>query len=230
MKNFIKVLVMSVSLLISCGDDDGSPASTVGGGGSDLVASAGYTLTFETTFTEETYPTDYPDNATFGPIIAIVHTPEVTVYQNGQLASDGLRAYAEDGDVGALASFLTAELGEEGDSLFSITTEAASSAVSTTTINVTATPTRTRITFLAKLNPSPDWFVGISSFDITDGINLIELEEFDLVPIDAGTDAGTTYNADNEVESSPIANYEGAPFGQGPFFPNPATLTIERNN
>jgi hypothetical protein len=231
MKNIFKAIFVIAIVLTSCEDDDGSPTTSgVTGGGSELVASAGYTLTFGTTFSEETYPMDYPANATFGPIVAIMHAPEVTIFQSGQLASDGLKAYAEDGDVGALAAFLTADLGEEGDALFSITTETASSAVSTTTINVTATPSRTRITFLAKLNPSPDWFVGVSSFDVTDGNNLIEFADFDLVPIDAGTDAGNTYNADNEVESLPIANYEGAPFGQGPFFPNPATLTIERNN
>ena len=230
MKNIFKILFVSVFVFTSCGDDEVSPPTTGGGGGPDLAASAGYTLTFETTFDEETYPIDYPSNATFGPIVAIVHSPEVTIYQNGQLASEGLKAYAEDGDVGALAAFLTSDLGEEGDALFSITTATASGAVSSTTINVTGTPTRTRITFLAKLNPSPDWFMGVSSFDIIDGNSLVELAEFNLTPIDAGTDAGNTYSAENEVESVPIANYEGSPFGQGPFFPNPGTLTIERNN
>jgi hypothetical protein len=234
MKTICKALFISAFVLMSCGgDDEGSP-STGGGGGDDFLsdanASADYSLTFETIFTEDMFPTDYPANASFGPIVAITHAPDLSVYQLGQLASDGLKAYAEDGDVNALATFLSAEAGPDNEGSFSITTAPAVGPSTTSTIDVTVTPTRTRITFLAKLNPSPDWFVGFSSFDIVDGTNLVDEETFTLQPLDAGTAGGDTYEAPAEVENANVATYQGSPFGAGPFASNIAVITVSRDN
>lgn len=233
MKNIFKALFVSAFVLMSCGDDDdGSPAT--GGGGDDLFsdanASADYTLTFETIFTEDQFPTDYPDNASFGPLVVITHAPEVSVYELGQAASDGLQAYAEDGDVNALATFISTELGEENEGSFSITTAPAIGPSAITPIDVTVTPSRTRITFLAKLNPSPDWFVGLSSYDIVDGNELVDQATFNLQVIDAGTAGGDTYEAPPEVESANVMTYQGSPFGDGPFVSSVAMLTVNRNN
>lgn len=233
MKNIFTALFVSAFVLMSCGgDDDGSP--TTGGGGddpfSDANASADYSLTFETIFTEDQFPTDYPANASFGPLVAITHAPEVSVFELGQAASEGLKAYAEDGDVNALATFISTEVGTDNEGSFSITTAPAIGPSTSTNIDVTVTPTRTRITFLAKLNPSPDWFVGVSSFDIVDGNSLVDEETFTLQPLDAGTAGGDTYEAPAEVENANVSVYQGSPFGEGPFASNLAVITITRDN
>ncbi len=218
MKNIFKTLFLSVFLVTSCGsDDDGSPSG--GGGGTDIFANtnASYTLDFESTFSEDMYPVDYPDNPTFGTVLVITHGPEISVFEMGQLATEGLQAYAEDGDVDGLASFLNQEAGMENEGSFSITTIPAIGPVASASIDVTITPTRSRITFLAKLNPSPDWFVGVSSFDVIDGNELIDEATFVLRPIDAGTAAGNTYEAMDMPESVNISTYVGLPFADGPF-------------
>jgi hypothetical protein len=232
MKNvFLKVLFVSALVFGSCeSDDDGSPTVS-GGGGDDFfdTASADYSLNFQTLFTEESFPTDYPDNPTFGTIVAITHTPEISVYQIGQLASEGLQAYAEDGDVNALAAFISADIGEENEGAFSIVTATSIGPNTSTTMDVSITPSRTRITFLAKLNPSPDWFVGLSSFDVIEGDDLVDDVTFNLGAIDAGTAAGNTYNAPDETETANVSAYQGSPFGDGPFSSNLATITITRD-
>lgn len=230
MKNIIKVLFICAFVLVSCGDDDGSPMSVGGGNGLFVNPSADYSLTFETNFTESEFPIDYPDNASFGPIVVITHAPDVSVFQIGQTASEGLQAYAENGDVDALATFINMEVGEEGEGSFAVATTQGIGPSSTTTIDVAVTPTRTRITFLAKLNPSPDWFVGFSSFDIIDGTELVDQATFTLQPIDAGTAGGNTYEAPAEAENSNIAIYLGAPFGDGPFAANLGRITLNRDN
>lgn len=232
MKNvFFKILCLSAFIFYGCGgDDDGSPMVS-GGGGDDFfdTASADYSLNFQTMFTEESFPTDYPSNPTFGTIVAITHAPEVSVYAIGSAASAGLKVYAEDGDVNALASFISDAVGEENEGSFAIVTSPSIEASASTNIDLTVTPSRSRITFLAKLNPSPDWFVGVSSFNVINGNELINEETFNLAPLDAGTASGDTYNAPDGDESANVSLYQGSPFGDGPFSSNLATLTITRN-
>ncbi len=231
MKNIFKALFVSAILMVGCGDDEGSPMSGGGGGGDDgvIAASADYSLTLEMNFTEDLFPTDYPANPSFGPIVIITHAPSVSVFALGQLASEGFEAYAEEGDVGALGAFISTELGEEGDGLFAISTNTAVGPESFTNLSATVTPSRTRITVLARINPSPDWFVGVNSFDVIDGQELVDEAIFSLTPIDAGTDAGMTYNAEDAEDNLPIANYQDLPFGEG-VFPSLGTLTFSRTN
>lgn len=230
MKNIFKALFLSAFLVVGCGDDDDGSPQTGGGSGGDVVPpSADYTLTFETNFTADTHPTDYPDNASFGPIVVITHAPEVSVFQLGQLASAGLESYVEDGDVGALGSFISTELGEEGDGQFAISSVSAVGPETTTTLSATITPTRTRITVLARISPSPDWFVGVNSFDVVDGEVLVETALINLVPLDAGTDGGTTYLSEDIMESNAISVFQGLPFGEG-IFPTLGSLEITREN
>ncbi|GGG37988.1 hypothetical protein GCM10011344_43540 [Dokdonia pacifica] len=221
-----------LSFFISCGsDDDGGPD---GGGTPDgglPEASATYSLDFTTNFTQANNPQDYPANASFGTIIAIAHAPEVSVYSLGQIASDGMALYAQSGDVDGLAAFISTSLGEEGDGLFSITTAGMVGPESSASTSVSVTPTRTRITFLARLNPSPDWFLGVSSFNIVDGETLIDLEEIELRPIDAGVVLGDTYEANDGSENAAVSLYDGAPFGNGDPLSEPiGNLVIERTN
>ena len=139
--------------------------------------------------------------------------------------------YAESGDVDGLSAFISNSLGEEGDGLFSLSTAGMIGAEASTTTSVSVTPARTRITFLARLNPSPDWFLGVSSFNVVVGDQLIDLEEIELRPIDAGVILGDTYEANDGAENAAIGIIDGAPFGNG----NPLTepignLVIERVN
>lgn len=221
-----------LSFFISCAsDDDGGPADEdpmdpdLGG------VAATYNLELTTSFTEIENPQDYPTNASFGTIVAIVHAPEISVYRLGQVASDGMALYAESGDVEGLAAFIGASLGQNTDGLFSITTGGTVGAESSVTTSVSVTPVRSRITYLARLNPSPDWFIGVSSFDVVDGNTLIDMAELPLRPIDAGVVLGDTYEANGGSEDTAINIYDGTPFGNGNATPQPiATLTIEKMN
>lgn len=226
-------MAFALLLFVACSsDDDGTPT---GGGGDDdggITPTATYELTFTPAFTEENFPTDYPSNPTFGPILAIAHPADVSVFRLGQVASEAFKAYAEDGDADALASALTQ--GTEGMEV--TTTIVAGGSTGATTADVTSinvTPTNTRITFLAKLNPSPDWFVGVDAFNVvaSDGISLIESEQISLPAIDAGTDAGATYTSDNDpVTGQTISVINDAPFGSGGFTPALGSLSIRRTN
>lgn len=237
MNNLFKITcLLALSFFVSCGSDDGGPTTTGGGGDDDgglPVPAATYDLNFTSNFTEENNPQDYPTGATFGTIVAITHAPEVSVFSLGQAASDGMALYAESGDVEGLAAFISTSLGEEGDGLFSISTGGNINAEASTTLSVTVTPARTRITFLARLNPSPDWFVGVSSFNVVDatGEALIDMAQLELRPLDAGVILGSTYEANDGAENAGISVYDEAPFGNGNALSEPiGNLVIERTN
>ena len=216
-------------VILSCGsDDDGSPTTTPVDPEQPITAA--YTATITTEFSEENFPQDYPSGASFGTIVAITHEPGLSVYQLGQIASEGFEAYVEDGDVAALGAFISSLVGEENEGSFSIQSAGSVSAVGSETFNLSFTPTRTRVTIIANLNPSPDWFVGVSSFDITDGNSLIENEIIGLQPIDAGTSSGDTYDAPDETENAVISTINGAPFSSGGFTPEIGQVEISRVN
>jgi hypothetical protein len=225
--------VFALVLFISCGsDDDGSPA--VGGGDDDEspTASATYEVTFTPNFTADTHPTDYPSNAMFGPILAIAHAPDVSVFRLGQAASAAFKGFAEDGDADALATALTT--GVDGMEVTTMIFSGGSTGpTSADALSVNVTPTNTRITFVARLSPSPDWFVGVDSFNVvgSDGISLVDSEEFSLSALDAGTDSGPTYDSPNDpTTGGTIRVINDAPFGTGGLTSALGTVKFERSN
>lgn len=55
---------------------------------------------------------------------------------------------------------------------------------------------------MVKLVPSPDWFVGLSSFDLCERRKWKSYIKVDLYPMDAGTDRGLTFTSP-DWESEP---------------------------
>lgn len=54
-----------------------------------------------------------------------------------------------------------------------------------------------QVSFVVRIVPSPDWFVGVDSLDLCDGDRWREQVEVDLYPYDAGTDSGFTFSSPN---------------------------------
>ena len=213
MKNYFKLFTLVLSIgIFNCSSSDDSGSNGVGDGGG-LDPQATYRITFTTNFTETTHPTDYPDNASFGKVFIAAHSPGSSIFNIGSVASDGLKLYAEDGDQSALVS---ENSGGEDNNLMTIITGSSNVGTSTTvTFTVNITPTTTRISFLSKISPSPDWFVGVASFDLVDGSQLIDSASIKLFPLDAGSDSGSSYDSDDSPEPGAITQIEGLPFSSG---------------
>lgn len=54
-----------------------------------------------------------------------------------------------------------------------------------------------QVSFVVRIVPSPDWFVGVDSLDLCDGNRWREQVTVDLYPHDAGTDSGFTFSSPN---------------------------------
>ena len=116
-----------------------------------------------------------------------------------------------------------------GNTTTIITGESSVGTSTEVTFNINVTPTTTRISFLSKISPSPDWFVGVSSFDLVDGSQLIESASIRLYPLDAGSDSGVSYESPDSPEPGPITQIQGLPFSSGTIQTTQVgTLSIER--
>jgi hypothetical protein len=54
-----------------------------------------------------------------------------------------------------------------------------------------------QVSFVVRIVPSPDWFVGVDSVDLCEGGHWKEQVALDLYPHDAGTDSGFTFSSPN---------------------------------
>jgi hypothetical protein len=226
MKNYFKLFTLTLCISIfSCSKSDDSGGN--GGGGGGLDPQATYRITFTTNFTATTHPTDYPDNASFGRVFLAAHSPGSSIFNIGGVASDGLKQYAEEGDLSTLISEHSG--GEDNNTMTIVTGSTNVGTSNTVTFDILVTPTTTRISFVSKISPSPDWFVGVSSFDLVNGNELVESASVRLYPLDAGSDSGTSYESPDSPEPGSITQIQGLPFSSGSIESTQvATFSVER--
>ena len=196
-----------IALLFGCSDDE--PTTGTGGG---QTIQATYRITFIPDFTEADFPTDYPTNPMFVKMIVVAHGTGTTIFREGLVASPGFEEYAEEGTSSTLET--EHESVEDGVNPTTFVFGSADVApLQTSIVNINVTPTTTRLSFVSRISPSPDWFVGLDSYNLVNPDNsLVDEVELILSFYDAGTDAGTTYTAADEEENSTISVITGAPF------------------
>lgn len=149
-----------------------------------------------------THPTDFPSNAHFSPMVGISHVEALDVIGVGLSATEGIQSMAETGATEILATefdtyraqtyALDKFVGESFDS------------PGTNKMQIGVERGRHNVTVFSMIAPSPDWFVAVS----TSLLDPADSEWYDEVTVyattyDAGTDAGVTFTAADQV-SGPI--------------------------
>ncbi len=176
-------------------------------------------MTFEPNFTEVFFPTDYPTNAGFSKVFLVVHSNTTSIFTLGSTASAGLKLYAEDGD----SSTLVTEHTQTEDNVNPTSIILGTSDVGPAepvVFTFTITPSKPLISFVTKISPSPDWFLGVDSFNLENPDNtLVETAFIGLNAIDAGTDAGVTYTSADSPETSLVNIRICLPFSTNPNIP-----------
>ncbi len=233
MQKYLSIVVILSLTLFGCSSDDNDNTDDGSGGGGTPIQ-ATYRITFTPNFTADAFPTDYPTNPTFSAIVVAVHEPGKQVFNIGTQASAPLAEFAETGNSAALVADLVSQGGEDSVDFFVTTGSAAGGPTTSQSVNVTVDPDKTRISFVTSLNPSPDWFVGVNSFNIVLPSDALVAEEtLTLGVLDAGTDSGETYTS-ADVETSPAASIQilsGPPIGTvGGLTSAIGTLTITRTD
>jgi hypothetical protein len=164
---------------------------------------AEYRLTFKTTWSNNTHPKDFPDNPHFSGLIGAAHKPNIRLWMEGELATPGIEAMAEDG-VKPPFDIEIESLIAGGGACANISGGGVSPSPGMRTVDFAITPECTFVSVVSMIAPSPDWFVGVTGLDLNDNGAWIDEIEVDLPPYDAGTDLGSTYTSPDEPAEKPV--------------------------
>ncbi|KAF4791339.1 hypothetical protein TURU_132496 [Turdus rufiventris] len=127
----------------------------------------------------------------------VTHSSDYCMWKKNEYASNGVRDFAEKGEAWALMKEIE-EAGEKIQSVHGIfSAPAISSGTGQTSTELEAHPRHPLVSFVVRIVPSPDWFVGIDSLNLCEGDHWMDEVTVDLFPYDAGTDSGFTFSSPN---------------------------------
>lgn len=213
---FMKAYLFTSILLLGsfgCGSDDTDVVSSNGFG----EGSANFQVTFESTWSASTHPTDYPSNAHYSPLVGTTHNSSYTMWASGAAASAGVKLVAETGGTSTMNEEIEAQV-TAGNAFQVISGGELADTPGTVTFTFGAKEDFPRLSIITMIAPSPDWFVGIRDVELYNASTETWIDEttIDLFPYDAGTDSGSTFTSANAV-TDPAGNITllTAPFTSG---------------
>ncbi|MFH1566519.1 MAG: spondin domain-containing protein, partial [Gemmatimonadota bacterium] len=189
-----------------------------------------YRVTFEATWSAATHPEDFPSRPHFSGPIGVVHNGNVTFWQEGALASDGIKDMAELGRQVTLGDeFAVARAnGHAGPQMAAGQIDPSPGSLS---LDFEAEPRFPLVTLVSMVAPSPDWFVGVSGLSLVDaGGAWLDSVRVPLYALDAGTDSGPGYSSPNQVSDprQPISRLGSGSFLVSGQVPPLGTFTFVR--
>ncbi|XP_048407297.1 spondin-2-like [Stegostoma tigrinum] len=158
---------------------------------------ARYALQFLAEWNSFSFPKQYPTYrppAQWSMLFGCVHSYDFTLWAEGAMASFGVKMFAEDGKPELLLEEVNATQGVVHGCFHSNPITAGEGNSSTT---FTVTPSHPLVSFLVRIIPSPDWFLGANGINLCENNNWKESYNLDLFPWDAGTDSGFTFSSPN---------------------------------
>merc|ERR1719268_540352 len=156
-----------------------------------------YRLELKTFWYEQTFPKQYPQwrpHAHWSKTIGFSHpaTPSSPLFSVGSVVSEGVRQFVETGD----ADVLDRELGNT-TMLDTILAPPVEHGAGNTTTDIFVDSNHTQVSLITKIVPSPDWFIGLDSFELCNQGSFIQSVSSEAFPLDAGTDNGFTFSSPN---------------------------------
>uniref|UniRef100_T1JDJ4 Spondin domain-containing protein n=1 Tax=Strigamia maritima TaxID=126957 RepID=T1JDJ4_STRMM len=155
-----------------------------------------YKVIFKTFWSREKFPKHYPDwrpLAQWSKLIGRSHNKSYTLWRLGSLASEGVKIFTETGKT----DVLDAEAQGNGGVYDEFMAAPISIGVGQTQAEFFVDGNHSKVSLMCHLHPSPDWFVGIDSFDLCVQGKWLDAVTLEVDPMDAGTDEGYTFTAPN---------------------------------
>lgn len=192
------ILVTSFLFLVGCGGDDNASS----GENIDVtpIAEAKLTATYELTFTSNwsnnTFPTNFPDNTHFSPLVGLTHNEKGKIFERTSNASQGVILMAETGSKLLLKEEIAA-IQNVGNAGKLIDEQGIPVNEKSVTITFEASQDFSLLSIVSMVAPSPDWFVGINSLALFNDKQWVNNETIQLTVYDAGSDNGERFTSDN---------------------------------
>lgn len=159
-----------------------------------------YKITFDVVWSDKTHPDTLPDGAHVSPLIVTAHAKKDDLFTPNTPASSGIEIMAETGAPQTLLDEL-----KNNPSVLTSLTGKVLNAPDSLTLEITLDQEHHMISAVSMLAPSPDWFVAISNVALFEEGQWVEELKLDMIPLDAGTDSGTTFTA-VDIDTDPAVN------------------------
>jgi hypothetical protein len=212
-----------LGVLAACGGSDGmSPAAPSAGmpaptsQPTPTAVLARYRVTFESLWSRDEHPVDFPGDAHFSRLVGGTHSSRARFWMPGGAASAGIQAMAERGRTSPLDAEVQAAI-MAGTAYSLILGGAIDRTPGEATAEFEIQRDNPLVSLVSMVAPSPDWFVGVDSLSLVERGDWVAEKQATLYPWDAGTDSGVTYAAADLVTQprGVIHRLEGHPVSQG---------------
>ena len=153
-----------------------------------------YELTFISNWDAANFATNFPTSAHFSGLIGSTHNNQVAIFTRSELASPGIISVAETGAKFPLTSEIQTYIANNNADkvLDGGGIPAGSRSV---TLVFSANRQYPYLSIVSMVAPSPDWFIGINSFNLYENEQWLDNVTFNLGIYDAGSDSGGTFTA-----------------------------------
>lgn len=200
-----KAVVASVALVaVACSSGSQSPVAPTPQA-SDAPSEPGtarYRVTFQSSWSAASHPVDFPSNAHFSPLVGGTHNGSVRFWNDGALASTGIKDMAERGRTSPLDQEIQAAV-SSGTAQHVLLGGAIDLSPGSVSLEFDVSQSHPLVTLVSMVAPSPDWFVGVSGLPLFENGRWIDERRVELVPWDAGTDSGATFTSPDVVTAPP---------------------------
>lgn len=149
-------------------------------------------MVLHTYWTREKFPKHYPEwrpPAQWSKIYGVSHNRSHVLFRLGRRVSPQVRQFAETGRSDAL--------GSGPGTLDVFGAPPVSQGAGRTEAQFFVDGNHSRVSVMARMVPSPDWFIGVDSFDLCVDGNWLDSITIEVDPLDAGTDNGFSFTAPN---------------------------------
>jgi hypothetical protein len=207
--SWLRLAVVTTALsAAACGETATTP--------SPAVTVVRYRATLQATWNGATHPLDVPANPHFSPLVGGTHTRDVTFWREADLATEGIQNMAERGLTATLVQEIQAAVGR-GTARGSFVGSGQFASPGSASVEFDVDRAFPLLTLVSMIAPSPDWFVGVAGASLYDNGTWVNDLSVDLLPWDAGSDGGATFEAPDLPLSPhvPIARIVTAPLSPG---------------
>jgi hypothetical protein len=188
--NSLRCLVMVWATLSLCAGVTGARAEGVR-----------YRVTVEGTWTATSHPHEYPSDAHFSWLTGATHDEGYRLFEAGAIATPGLEALAEQGELSPYDAEIQAAIAE-GSAAALFQARPVDRMPGSTTFEIALDERHPLVSLVAMIAPSPDWFTGVAAVRLLKDGDWIAEETLILEAWDAGTDSGATFKAP-DADSTP---------------------------
>ncbi len=196
------VASLSTAILVLTAATDGSAEQTVR-----------YQVRFERTWSQETFPKDFPLLAHFSPVIGVTHGASYSPFRVGALPTSGQERLCEEGKHQPLDEEIREAIATGAAGALIETAEPLRSVPSAATASFEIDASHPMVSIAAMIAPSPDWCAIAADVVLHENGQWVATKTVSLEAWDMGTDSASSYRAlDKDTQPRGMLGLNESPY------------------